>query len=142
MLNDAFFVAVGFVLFVALLGYLGVPKMLGKSLDERGQKIQLVQRHKAESDLAVAAASIFAREKFVNWLDDTGKRSGVTLPKGASAAVKEAGREIVRQHGAEALGRFAKAWRAFAAALSRRRGPDDRDRRRQKSARQSQQLSV
>lgn len=40
MFNDAFFVALGFVLFLALLGYLGVPKMIGKSLDERGQKIQ------------------------------------------------------------------------------------------------------
>ena len=40
MFNDAFFVAVGFGLFVILLAYLGVPKMLGKTLDERGQKIQ------------------------------------------------------------------------------------------------------
>lgn len=40
MLNDAFFVALGFFLFVALLGYLGVHKTIGKSLDERGQKIQ------------------------------------------------------------------------------------------------------
>ena len=40
MLNDAFFVALGFFLFVALLGYLGVHKTIGKSLDDRGQKIQ------------------------------------------------------------------------------------------------------
>ena len=40
MCNDAFFVAVGFGLFVVLLGYLGVHKTLGKTLDERGLKIQ------------------------------------------------------------------------------------------------------
>ena len=40
MFNDAFFVALGFVLFVMLLGYLGVHKTLTKALDDRAAKIQ------------------------------------------------------------------------------------------------------
>ncbi|HMJ43800.1 MAG TPA: ATP F0F1 synthase subunit B [Pseudolabrys sp.] len=41
MLGDAeFWVAVAFVLFVAGMGYLGVHKMMAKSLDERADKIK------------------------------------------------------------------------------------------------------
>jgi F-type H+-transporting ATPase subunit b len=40
MFNDAFFVALGFALFVALLGYLGVHKTVTGALDNRAQKIQ------------------------------------------------------------------------------------------------------
>jgi len=75
---------------------------------ERGKKIELVQRHRAESDLAVAAASIIARDGFVHRLRALGKEFGVKLPKGASAAVVEAGRELVGKSGREALSRVAK----------------------------------
>ena len=40
MFNDAFFVALGFALFIALLGYLGVHKTVTGALDNRAQKIQ------------------------------------------------------------------------------------------------------
>ncbi len=41
LLNDpSFWVAVAFVLFVAGMGYLGVHKMVAKSLDERADKIK------------------------------------------------------------------------------------------------------
>src|SRR5207249_4110880 len=66
------------------------PKVLERALQERGKTITLEQRTKAESDPAVAAASIFARERFVLWLDDAGKQFGVPLPKGVSPAVKAA----------------------------------------------------
>ena len=48
---------------------------------EKGRNIVLDQRTKAESDYAVAAASILAREKFIDWLDTAGKRTGVPLPR-------------------------------------------------------------
>ena len=66
------------------------------------------QRTNAESDIAVAGASILAREKFVRWLDRKGKDLGITLPRGVSAGVKAAAREIVTKHGGEALGQVAK----------------------------------
>ena len=84
------------------------PKVLQKALQERGRSIILEQRTKAESDPAVAAASIFAREKFVSWLLDAEKKFGVQLGKGVSLMVKSSAREFVQRHGPEALAQVAK----------------------------------
>jgi len=92
----------------AISDQFGNKKIIERALMARGRKIKLVQRHKAESDLAVAAASIIARDEFVVRLRRLGKEYGVTLPKGASAAVQEAGRELVAKHGRDALGKVAK----------------------------------
>ncbi len=83
-------------------------RVIEKALLQHGQHIQLDQRTKAESDFAVAAASILAREAFIDWLERHGKRSDVILGRGVSAAVKEAARKIVEQDGPDALRRFAK----------------------------------
>ena len=72
-----------------------------------GREIELVQRHKAESDLAVAAASILARNEFVVRLGALEKEFGTKLPKGASAEVDAAAKEFVARHGG-ALSRVAK----------------------------------
>jgi len=85
----------------------------GKAIVERammslGREIELVQRHKAEEDLAVAAASILARHEFVTRLNALGKKFGVALPKGASSAVVEAGKKFVESQGANRLGEVAK----------------------------------
>jgi magnesium transporter len=45
-------------------------RVLERSLMEKGREIQLDQRTKAESDYAVAAASILAREKFIDGLEE------------------------------------------------------------------------
>jgi ribonuclease HIII len=84
------------------------PEVLQRALKQKGITLQLDQRTKGESDIAVAAASILARERFVDWMDKTSKAGGVKLPLGASAAVTEAGKEVVRLHGREALGKVAK----------------------------------
>jgi len=73
-----------------------------------GREIELIQRHKAEEDVAVAAASILARHEFVSRLDQLGKRFGLKLPKGASSATIEAGKSFVQAHGVERLGEVAK----------------------------------
>ena len=83
-------------------------RVLERALMDKGKKIILDQRTKAESDYAVAAASILAREKFINWLDEAGKAAGVELPRGVSARVKESAVTLIRTHGAEALDRHAK----------------------------------
>ena len=92
----------------AISDQFGNKRIIERALMERGRKIQLVQRHKAESDLAVAAASIIARDEFVVRLRRLGREYGVELPKGASAAVQEAARELVAKHGRDALGKAAK----------------------------------
>src|ERR1700736_2153605 len=44
-------------------------RVIEQSLLRHGQKIAIQQRPRAESDIAVAAASILAREAFINWLE-------------------------------------------------------------------------
>jgi ribonuclease HIII len=84
------------------------PALIKRALMERGQGIQLDQRTKAESDLAVAAASILAREKFIDWLQTRGREIGKVLPRGASGLVKQIARELVAAEGAEVLQTVAK----------------------------------
>jgi ribonuclease HIII len=73
-----------------------------------GREIELVQRHKAESDLAVAAASILARNEFVARLTALEKEFGIGLPKGASGEVDAAAKEFVVRHGVGKLFKVAK----------------------------------
>jgi ribonuclease HIII len=77
-------------------------------LQEKGRKIVLEQRTKAESDLAVAAASILARAEFLHRLKRLSGEVGTTLPKGASPAVELAAKMIIKKHGQERLGSVAK----------------------------------
>ena len=77
--------------------------LIQRALKERGKAILLQQRTKAESDIAVAAASILARAAFLQRMHYLGEKLGVTLPKGASAQVKAVAREIVKKSGAEVL---------------------------------------
>jgi ribonuclease HIII len=83
-------------------------EVVAKALMSLGKGIELIQKHKAEEDLAVAAASILARNEFVTRLDAMGKRYGMVFPKGASAAVDAAAKEFVAKHGAENLPKVAK----------------------------------
>ena len=73
-----------------------------------GREIELVQRHKAEEDIAVAAASILARNEFVMRLGALEKQYGMVLPKGASAAVDKAAKEFVGKYGVDGLKKVAK----------------------------------
>jgi ribonuclease HIII len=81
---------------------------VAKALMSLGREIDLVQRHKAEEDLAVAAASILARDEFVKRLAALEKQFEMKLPKGASAAVDAAAKEFITRHGAANLPRVSK----------------------------------
>ena len=78
------------------------------SLMSLGRELELVQRHKTEEDLAVAAASILARDEFVKRLAGLGKECGVELPKGAGINVDAVAKELVNTRGAEILNKIAK----------------------------------
>lgn len=83
--------------------------VLQKALMQKGRKIKLEQRPHAESDVAVAAASIVARATFVQQTEQLSIKFGKTLPKGASnLSIAIIGREIVIKHGKEALAEVAK----------------------------------
>jgi len=81
---------------------------VAKALMTLGRSIELIQKHRAEEDLAVAAASILARDEFVTRLGRLGKEYGISFPKGASSAVDAAAKEFVAKHGAENLPKVAK----------------------------------
>jgi ribonuclease HIII len=83
-------------------------RVIERSLMQHGQKIKMEQRTRAESDLAVAAASILAREAFIDWLQSRSKSLGVKLGRGVSADVKQTARELVEKQGADMLRQIAK----------------------------------
>ena len=74
----------------------------------KGKNIELIQKPKAEEDLAVAAASILARAEFLRRLYFLSKDIGVELPKGSSPRSEEVGVELVRTQGAQVLDKVAK----------------------------------
>ena len=83
-------------------------RVIEKSMLQHGRAIRLDQRTKAESDVAVAAASILAPEAFIDWLERRGKALGLHLGRGVSAEVKQAARQIVEKNGPAMLKEIAK----------------------------------
>ena len=69
--------------------------------------IEIKQVTKAERDIAVAAASIIARDAFLTGMDTLSEKYEMRLPRGAYQVV-EAGREFVKLHGSDALKNVAK----------------------------------
>jgi ribonuclease HIII len=82
--------------------------VIAQALMSLGRKIELVQYHKAEEDLAVAAASILARNEFITRLRDLGRKHEMEFPRGGGADVDAAAKEFVARHGAAALGQVSK----------------------------------
>lgn len=83
----------------ALSDQFGPTQQIERALMGKGRKIKLEQRPKAESDVAVAAASILARAGFIRALRDLGPKLGVPAPKGASPQVREAAQQAIKKHG-------------------------------------------
>jgi len=83
-------------------------EILEGALKKRGVNLILEQKVRGEADIAVAAASLLARERFIDWLRDASAASSTALPLGASELVKEAARVFIAIHGAENFGKVAK----------------------------------
>ncbi len=79
-----------------------------QALMQKGKTIELVQKPRAEEDMAVAAASILARAEFLKRLHFLSEEMGVELPKGASAAVEQAAVRLVKLRGPAILDKAAK----------------------------------
>lgn len=86
----------------------GDESYIKNALINKGKKINLIQRVRAESDLAVAAASILARDEFVKRINQLSSMFGVQLPKGASSKVLEAAKKFVEKNGKNQLNNVAK----------------------------------
>jgi len=92
----------------ALADQFGDKNFIANALMEKGKKIEVRQEVRAESDIAVAAASILARAEFLRQLKVLSVKYGLDLPKGASSAVIEAGKEFVQKYGLGKLNEVAK----------------------------------
>jgi ribonuclease HIII len=91
----------------------GVPVLVDRFaneslLAERLEGLELHQAPRAERATAVAAASVLARNAFLEGLEAPSDRFGVALAKGAGPPVDAAARALVAAHGEEALGEVAK----------------------------------
>ncbi len=86
----------------------GDERLIQRALQTRGRNIQMDQRTKAESDVAVAAASILSREQFLRGMAKLSGELGVELPRGGGPQVKIAGRQLMEKFGASVFERCAK----------------------------------
>lgn len=86
----------------------GDRRLIENALMKRGSGVRLIQRTKAESVPAVAAASILARAEFLRRLDSLSKQYSADFPKGAGEQVDRAAREFIAARGEDELSRVAK----------------------------------
>lgn len=86
----------------------GDERLIKKALLEKGKNITLYQMHRAEANIAVAAASIIARSEYVNRLNKISKNYKLDFPKGASSKTLEVASEFVSRYGMQELKNVAK----------------------------------
>src|SRR5215469_5473912 len=80
---------------LAIVDKFGSESYLLNAVGERNLQIRLEQQPHAESDMAVAAASILARAEFVRKIEQLSRQVGKRLPKGAfDPSIITIGREI------------------------------------------------
>ncbi len=92
----------------ALIDRFGDVAHVTRAMSEERSAWTLEARPRAESHVAVAAASILARDRFVRDLRQLGDDHGLDLPKGAGDPVDAAARRFVTLHGRAALRQVAK----------------------------------
>lgn len=93
---------------LAVTDQFGDKSYVLNALMKKGKNVELIQKPKAEEDLAVAAASILARAEFLKRLYFLSQDVGIDLPKGASSSVEEAGMRLVKLHGVQILDKVTK----------------------------------
>lgn len=93
---------------LAVADKFGDEKVIESALLKKGKKIQLVQFHKAESDIAVAAASILARATFLEEIKRIEKDLNIKIPLGSGKSVVDTGVAIGEERGIKSLEKVAK----------------------------------
>jgi len=92
----------------ALSDKFGDESLIKNALQKHGQKIILEQRIKAESDIAVAAASVLARATFVQKMSQMENFYGCKFPKGCNDRVKTSAKEFIQKYAKERLSEVCK----------------------------------
>jgi len=91
----------------AVIDQFSDEKFILNKLQERGKKIKIIQMHRAEENIAVAAASILARARFLEKLEELSQIYKIKLPKGSSGVITIA-KEFIEKYGEEKLNQVAK----------------------------------
>jgi ribonuclease HIII len=86
----------------------GNEKLILDALQQRGRAINLKQVTKAEKFIAVAAASILARESIIKWFNNQSKKYKLEIPKGASADVDNFAKRFLEKYGEEVIRKMVK----------------------------------
>ncbi|WOF17362.1 ribonuclease HIII [Methanoplanus sp. FWC-SCC4] len=86
----------------------GNERYILSKLQEKGRKIELIQVCKAEQNIAVAAASVLARERFIKKIDQLSALYNINIPKGAGPGVIKAGKQLVSLKGKDELKKSGK----------------------------------
>lgn len=81
---------------------------INRALMPRGRKLIIEQMHKAERDIAVAAASVLARDVFIKELKKLSDDAGLALPKGAGPKIPETLNTLLKSKGLAYLPQVAK----------------------------------
>ncbi len=92
---------------MAVTDQFGDKKYVEGALMQRGRNVRLIQAYGGERDVAVAAASLLAREEFLRGLRALGREWGISFPRGATQVIGVAKR-FLREHGEANLGKVAK----------------------------------
>ena len=87
----------------ALSDKFGDESLIKSALMKNGRNIELRQMVRAESDIAVAAASVLARATYVRKMAEMQQSYGIKFPKGCAHQVKDAAKEFIQQYGKERL---------------------------------------
>ena len=93
-------------------------RLIENRLMARGRTVVLIQKTHAENNIAVAAASVLARDSFLRGLAGLSQKYGVDFPKGAGTPVAAAIRQFLAQQGKELLPEVGKVhFRTFEGVL-------------------------
>ncbi len=82
--------------------------LLLEQLQSKNRELKIVQDRRAENHIAIEAASILAKDRFISSLRKLGKQYRIDLPKGSSRAAISIAKQLVAAHGIESLGEVAK----------------------------------
>lgn len=86
----------------------GNEKIIKDELQKKKIQLDLYQTPKAERYIGVAAASILARAKVIDWFDSKSKELGIHLTKGAGSEISKIAKSVLYQKGENYLRNLVK----------------------------------
>ena len=92
----------------ALVDQFSVHSGIREALESEFSDLIVVEQKRAEADIAVAAASVLARERFLAVMDELSILAGKTLPKGGGEIATAQAKEIKNELGVKILEKLVK----------------------------------